>query len=258
MSCSLKTLVFLTCVLSIAAACTRPVKEKSEPTAVKDLNSNDGFTEATVSTSELSIRDNRFGLASSSNKPHYFFLDADSLEAKFFAYFGTNNPRGLTGYEWNSIAKLRFFTPAERSQLGTLNLRSEVVSEQNGAWLDSITQDYVSIIRRSLGDSCQKLIAAETTAPAAGNRLIRSSSYHLVAPTPDHINEVMTAMFGYALPSGALHTGAADYSALFEANRAEYFAANPSATTTAKQTFAKNQYIAMCVAIAQDVRTYLR
>jgi hypothetical protein len=211
---------------------------------------------ATVSTEELGGSEEQLLSQAAANGPQYLFLDSVALNLKYKAIFGADNPRGDSSYNW-SLAKPDIFFPDERAKLGTFNLRSDKVAEQNALWMSGITQDYVAVVRKFLAGSCKKLATAEyDDGVVDDNKIVKGLT--VTAPSAEAVSDVMSLFFGYSLPGGALHDGATAYQAVFAANVSDWSAANPNPYGSLRRSFIINQYTLLCMSIGQDLRALMR
>jgi hypothetical protein len=210
---------------------------------------------ATVSTETLAATDDRL-VEAAADGPQSQFLDSVALNSKYKAIFGADNPRNETSYRWSLMQPDVFFAD-ERAKLGTFNRRSTDVAEQNAAWMAGLTQDYIGVVRKFLAGSCTKLAKAEyDDGVASDNKLVKSTL--VAAPGAAAVDGVMSMFFGYALPGGALHDGAAEYDRIFATNAAEWTAANPSAYASLRRDFVVKQYVLLCMSVGQDLRALMR
>lgn len=173
--------------------------------------------------------------------------DADELASHYQRVFGVTEETTFPG--------------AARASLGTFDLDSRSELEKNANWAEGLTQEYVATLRSFLARACTDLVASEWNPDVEGDAL---ASNHLVftnqidaRPSTEQISAFMSLMFGYSLPAGHVHPGAAEYAAAFDAIVNQWNQNNPLAGDFSRRSFLRRNYTLLCVAIGTDLRLFV-
>lgn len=206
---------------------------RSDGEADKVLAGLEKVTQSTIaSQSELHLQ----ALA-----PQLLLLDASNLESVYKPIFGLNGQMTPTD--------ARYFTPEDKAKLGEYALLSipNVVTARTGARL-RLSQDYLFALRSFAARACENLVKAEKAAPDNMNKLVWKSDVDAQKVSEQALNSFMSGLFGYSPQNGAMHSGATEMAAIF----------NAAVMSRGWNAAFEDNYKLACVYMATDPRAFSR
>lgn len=191
--------------------------------------------------------------------PQPIYLAPEALKMVYGRVFNPAAPRGTKTTGYFATNPREIFTPEQKVVMGEFNVVATNGAHLRSFWVDDNNQNYQKNLREFLGDACNNLVNVEHGRLPAPDYTDASGTNVLVkrrgAPTTAEIGAFMTKLYGYAPVDGAVHAGAAEYRKAFADGLAEKAEINPGMD---QQLYIKELYRALCIAIGNDPRVYLR
>ena len=220
--------------------------------------------------------DTSFSYSLGKNTPA-IFMDADALKTHFQTIFGEVSPRGSAwtealyirinkpnvitfNNEYITIDANTFFSPEEKTALGTYNILTSLLSSTSTSRINTkrfngLTQNYLRSLRAFMADVCEIRIHKDALVLAGSSTEETVIMHQYTEPDLEDINILMSKFFGMPNLEAGFRS-AKEYQDVFAR---ELIKLNESEETeTGKNKNIESLYKVLCISIGQDPRVFMR